>query len=84
MCLQRYNKIQWIVNIKTFFHTKSQTGKKVPFFFCQIFAEKILISEFWGGGDGGIAVKAVSGVLLPPRVQGYGRQPKTSVPEARY
>ena len=55
-----------------FFHTKSQTVKKVPFFFCQFFAEKILISEFWGGGDGGIAVKAVRGVLLPPRVQGYG------------
>ena len=55
-----------------FFHTKSQTGKNVPFFFCHFFAENILISEFWGGEDGGIAAKAVSGVLHRPRVRGYG------------
>jgi len=48
--LLKIKKIKWCVLAKKlpFFHTKSQTGKKVPFLFCQFFAEKNLISEFLG------------------------------------
>ena len=41
--------IKWQIFIKklSFFTMKSQTGEKVPLLFCHIFAEKILISEFF-------------------------------------